>query len=930
MSKIWKIWHKGASEETDKPVAEVHELEYHGEWMADCFVTATVTSPEPIDWHFDDYIVYRGETFSINYDPNVVKKARRGTYGEGFTYENVKLYFLGNKTRSYGFKDVVLFDNNITYTSLSTFQFFCASIDDFADRLQANFNREQQSSLISGNPFKVLTPSFTRTKQRYPSITENEWLQYFDNPDSGSSIHIEGETDINISIDRQNCFDVMKHAYESFGLAYYFKGTDIIIGGKAVHLNTGSQNIFRYGKGLGLYEIERTSDDQQELVTKLFAYGSEQNLPLNYYANIGKKVKATIAFKSVHTSIVSHPTLSLWIDTTSAKQFMEAFSPNYRATLTHGNDSATFIVGASDWIARDNEPAIELDYPWVHLYWIMYGEQQVQTFFNNIHVGDEVFVTGCNINAVPSEFIYIPQDYDYSSALSINKLMLPGFPRTPLNDWVAANHPELLSRYDFSTDKKDPWIKSKHVSDIGLFEGTANYDGSEQTEIYPTIENTDSCQIAFADEVMDNGYLEEGSNIKFHLYMYRGNRYLDWGEVYENALDRSSISIEMKSGFCTGRSFKVVEKPKSSTKDNVDVWDITCERFKDTSLERYFPYFDNDTSHYCQVLSGDTFVVTGIQMPDEYIEAAAEKLLIAACGYLDKRDHMRYTYLPKIDEIFMQRDADERGALSYHDTIFAGMMMEFEDTDLGIWHSPFIDNLTIKENGNNGIPTYDVVLRDEKEKGALEKLTDKIIDLMENPPVQVVERQQKVLQYVEYPEWISGNPYYFETLNTETDVLETSMVWHYGNLWQCLRTLTQGEPAFSDDWQLVRGEGWRIDFELPKGILVPLANVDVIVPAMIIMGDADLTEKVVGSGMVLSVAWTRDSGSQASDLMWRPTTEDVTVDGHSAPLKLHIRHNRNTEYADCGPEWETRMRCTFICTVNIGTGVSLTGEFGLG
>ena len=113
MANSWTIKGKRKVEDVEQivDIAVVKGIELHDEWMADCYVTGNVWSPEPIDWHFDDFLVYRGEVFSISYDPNVVKKARRGTYGEGFTYENIKLYSLGYKMRNYGFKDVVLYDD---------------------------------------------------------------------------------------------------------------------------------------------------------------------------------------------------------------------------------------------------------------------------------------------------------------------------------------------------------------------------------------------------------------------------------------------------------------------------------------------------------------------------------------------------------------------------------------------------------------------------------------------------------------------------------------------------------------------------------------------------------------------------------------------------------------------------------------------------
>ena len=57
--------------------AEVNELELHDEWMAECFLTVSVKSAEPIDFAVDDYIDYRGERYAIQYDPTLLKKSSR-------------------------------------------------------------------------------------------------------------------------------------------------------------------------------------------------------------------------------------------------------------------------------------------------------------------------------------------------------------------------------------------------------------------------------------------------------------------------------------------------------------------------------------------------------------------------------------------------------------------------------------------------------------------------------------------------------------------------------------------------------------------------------------------------------------------------------------------------------------------------------------
>ena len=908
MSK-WTIYRNSGG--APQAVVESEGLEYHDEWMAESFVSVTVKSPVPIDFHFGDYLMYRGEIFQLNYDPNVVKKARRGSYGEGFSYDNIKLYAVSEMLKDTGFKDYVLNwdspSNTNTYSSLGKFSFYADSVEDLADRIQANLDR-------TGATWRVLTPSYERTLQRNDA---DGWSDYF----KGAST-IKGERDVSIDIDGQKCWDAINLSYTKFGLAWFVRGYTVVIGGDPIKVkkNDDETTIFRYGKDLGLYEVERTSSEDQELVTKLFAYGSEKNMPGNYYANIGKKVKITVACKSEREIIMDNPLLLMWTNTVmSLNDFNNAFGPTYETTLNLNNTTIHAHTSQDTYTYGDekDDPTLDHDTYYVYFY-VQASDIGAWDFYNSVDIGSVIYLEGVDMNKVPSTWIEIPQDYNYPSLLAISKLMLPGFPDMSLNAWVLnkistttgdekAQWQTVYSRYDFSTDKHDPWIMSKNYAEAGIIEGTVYFDGSQQKEVYPTIDNTAYNVVEYGSEVMDSGYIEEGGTCEICLEKLG----FDWKKAYLSRIDET-MTMSMRSGRCVARDFKVSNiKEETRTFNNTeeDVYVVILERSQDDQ-GRWYPNNEN------QIAANDTFIVTGIPMPDEYIEAAAEKLLLASCGYLDRRDHMRYTYIPKIDEVYMarQHDAAEDGDDDYslHDTIRAGMQLEFEDTDLGIWTTPFIDVLTIKEDGNNGIPTYDVVLRDEKEKGTLESLTDSLDELLANPPVHLIERQRRVLQYIEYPEWDPNGKYYFETLNTETDVLETSLVWHLNCLWMCLRTLTKEEPGFgAKDWKCVRGNQEvklefydSLDIEEAMaiyGLSVHPSNIDETIVPYLLSGVEDISDEVT------MWEWQRDSGYTDLDIAWSGE--------HSGADKRVL--NLTTEDFPSG--WDTAGgRVKFICTATFG------------
>ena len=194
----------------------------------------------------------------------------------------------------------------------------------------------------------------------------------------------------------------------------------------------------------------------------------------------------------------------------------------------------------------------------------------------------------------------------------------------------------------------------------------------------------------------------------------------------------------MKDGFCGGREFTAkVESVDASTGKIT----LRVQRSYDDSLFLWFPYsyaksvqaIGPGMTNAYQILPGDHFVLTGINVSDvNYVWAASVKLLRKAIHWLCKNDYTRYVYTPKIDEIFMARQdleakSDTSGkTASIHDTLKEGDVLLFDDDDLLINGSVYIDQLTIKENGNNGIPTYDVTLRNEVNVGTLQRIQNKV------------------------------------------------------------------------------------------------------------------------------------------------------------------------------------------------------------
>ena len=598
------------------------QLEYNGTWMGECFVTLNIKSPVPIDFAIGDYVMYRGEKFVINYDPSVIKKATKKSTGDAFCYDNVKFSALSYELSDIRMLDFVIDGNNLHWNGLPRFSVFCPSIEEFADRLQANTDRWcAENNIGSSEKWLFVTPNYSRCLNRAGSGTDIDdiYEDYFtDLPDTDDEM-----TNQNVSIDNMTVWDSLKYIKETFGLNFIVRGRAVIIGAAGIPVD----GIFQYGKDNGLYEIERVADSEQQIVTKLFAYGTDKNLPTRYYADLS------------------------------------------------GGD--------------------------------------------------------------------LPNN------LAVNALMLPGFPEESLYEWVhnyGLDHPGTVTNEDsytgqatwngytaiFSKNPQQPYIQSVNAASLGIREATKYFDGSDGTEeVYPSITAFNTNTVYSAQVIEDAGVFPAGQEVAdftITLSSFGANDF-----VLSDYITAES-AISMLDGSCGGRDFQIV----SATQDSETLrWTLTCHRVHDESLDLWFPYSDGvahggsaSASELYQIHSGDHFVFVGTEMPEEYVEAASERLLEGALQFLAKNDATRYTYIPKVDEIYMARqsaEAEQSEEIPIHDKIKEGGLMLFEDTDLGIsTNAVFIDTLRIKEYGNQQIPTYEVTLRNEKQVGTIQRIQEQI------------------------------------------------------------------------------------------------------------------------------------------------------------------------------------------------------------
>lgn len=729
MKERIRVYHKDGSllNDMEGNAVELSAVEMTDGWMEDCFVQTTIESAYLINFSIGDYIVYRGERYELNYDPGKAKTARAGSDRGAFRYENVKLNALQDELVRAQFLDVVLGMENteeqtIPYTALPKFGFYVQTVDDLLDRIQANMDEQMGTGLWA---------LYSRNKERS--------LQRGCDGAVWEEMYGEGTTETIIdstalTIDNQNCWNALALVNSKWDINFVVRGRNVFVDTTGLEV----PYEFVYGKRRGLYEITQTADDSQAVTTRLRAYGSEKNLPTHYYANLcvdvfGETSKISHLASSTNTVLhITIPSLS-WAAAgsyfTSVRDGSTAESREYNVTVKSGDiEGRGYAVSSA---RKEGEGTVTII---LNSSNDEYGMtvKNVEDFYTAVMKERKVyFLQGVNKQSFPSKNMIANTD-QMPSHMAVTRLMLPGFPKMSVKEWwdTQATEEEKAwinpsgKEHLLSELKNRPYVDSVNIKELGVRNGSVMFDTENRKEgiieIYPTIEEMTVDgqridEINSGSDIKDNGIFKDGQPVPPFSVTLSPKINFDI-----NMLKKEDFTISMKDGKCGGREFKV----NGSVKEN-GVWKLTLDRVKDDALELNFPNKD------FQIESGDHFVLTGIEMPDSYVEAASAKLLKYALAWLDKNDYTRYVFEPKVDEIFMAYQHDKAKAdatgktVSLYETLKAGSLLHFSDTDLNIDKSGVIERLIIREELGS-IPTYDVTIKEDKDVGTLQKMQDAI------------------------------------------------------------------------------------------------------------------------------------------------------------------------------------------------------------
>ena len=282
---------------TETLVAKVNKWKFQDTAMGEQFITCTVTSEVPIDWAIGDHCEFRGETYTLNYNPSVTQKAPTNSVQDAYTYENVKFDSQQDELTRCMMLDITPTTGDYVaalgtnHTGSSRFQLYCGettangstltAVCALAAKMQANLDRLYPTS--GWHIFVDLQTTYTTA--------------------SGETLLVTHTDSKLLTFDNSTVAQALALVHTEFKLDYCIRGRNIYIGysidsidpeNPIIDLTSDTLEdrfVFGYGKGYpdadnqgkGLFQIKQIANSQQKIVTRLRALGSTKNLPYNYY-----------------------------------------------------------------------------------------------------------------------------------------------------------------------------------------------------------------------------------------------------------------------------------------------------------------------------------------------------------------------------------------------------------------------------------------------------------------------------------------------------------------------------------------------------------------------------------------------------------------------------------------------------------------------
>lgn len=704
------------------------KLKYHGTYLSPSYVEFTqICSDTPIAFAIGDYVDYDRTGKNVRYRLYSLAMPKRnagnGSHGESFTYSNVQLF---NESKILEFapcRDLAYVDSQPYFSSKSDFAVFI-TVADLGVRIQENLNRYEGAD---------------RWRVRVQSGLEGY------NETEARNVSISG-----------SCLNALSAIYDTWaGLGWVFDYEEdpideelhptIIIGGTNKRTSANTTNRYEYGSGL--VSLKKSISNAEEFSTRLRVFGSTRNMPTNWYSrrtdiyNAGgtfipnlmlpfthdgedvwgktdNKYDANKAYFEDAAAIAKYGLIekSVYFDGSSNSEIYpsiegvtiaelktaktaagktEAGKPDFFPQSSTGTTRIDTIAAVTDPIT-DNGDIGQGDSPYIE------DITQGVTFDEDMTAKDGHFFT--------FDFTLSSHTYTHggSVVISITPMLLTFIQHTHgLVDSIeyAVSYNDKTSDWKFA---KGGEAVSADAQKIVFSEPIAvgSYDDVVTGEVSILIRIKIYNTQASATTIVNLSSLDD-TTATFRMRPALKDRFqIRIPQIgFDMATAVGTPSLSMKSGMCAGREFFVTGTQYES---DTDTWLITLNRTEDSSLNKKFP---NTGSN---IAIGDTFVILGVSMPEEYIEIASDRLYAAGKELFDKNKTPIPTYEPQLDSKYILEQIEDNPDDDTY-VLREGKYMNLLDDHLTANTDEYviIDTLTISEDDSN-IPTYAVTLRDLK------------------------------------------------------------------------------------------------------------------------------------------------------------------------------------------------------------------------
>lgn len=661
-----------------------------------------VASPTPIGWKIGDYVEYgrTGLKYQIYSIPQPTRQARTGSAGDAFLYPNVILHAATKLLDLAPFRDLVLRDNNLHFSSRAGFTTY-ENVQGIVNRLQANADNARLSFTFMVYDGLDEDTEALMAEQREFEVGEVTIL--------GALNHI---ADVWEGIGWVHTYDAMTQK-------------DVITIGRPNVRDTGNTtSTFMYGRGKGLKVLKRNIATAESMATRIYAYGSERNMPYRYYnvqdiyqagsvdiPNLmipsdywgvtSGKPDASKAYMESRTAIIKYGLVPLVARFDGSGEYQEIFptikdmtygrlrqsmspsDPYYPSTVLYADTDKVAVIKTDDTTTDNGLMQVDGKSTAITTYSISENDSRTitaRTLHPLMTIKDGITLTKAGRVSVAVKISARIQPAA-GSTVDVSKIRLCVRCDGRLYNFPALKILALMSNYNID-GTIDLGTQPAGSALIIYFDyqgqGTFDFNISGTADVQtPVTEIPAQCNVTI--------------------------RQVGFDIMQQAALSQEgSASIVMTSGLCAGRTFAV----KGARHDSLlDVWTLTIQRDVDNAY-----CYPNTDFH---IKAGDEFVITGIAMPEVYVREAERRLYEAAVALLREKSAPALSYEPDIDSKVMAESGER---------ITEGMYMKLADEDLidGYEFVP-ITSLTIDESAG-AVPTYRVTLNDKPKKSVLKRM----------------------------------------------------------------------------------------------------------------------------------------------------------------------------------------------------------------